>query len=121
MTIIEVYSRQYRWRSWPTVIDSLPSLEGQLVLDLGCGIGDLAADLSARGARIIGVDIDKQVIDYANKRNLLNAEFRQSDSRAFCEPYLHVDGIWSSFTAAYSQRHPTRLRSGSNFCDLAAG
>lgn len=71
------------------------------MLDLGCGIGDLAADLSARGATIVGVDINEEVIAYANNRHIPNAEFRQSDLRTFRDPHLCVDGIWSSFTAAY--------------------
>lgn len=57
--IIEAYSQQYQWRSWSMAFDALPSLEGQVVLDLGCGIGDLSSDLTARGARVIGVDISE--------------------------------------------------------------
>src|SRR5262245_58063128 len=59
VSITEEYSRQYAWRSWPTILDALPDVHGQLVLDLGSGIGDLAADLAARGAHVIGFDINE--------------------------------------------------------------
>jgi len=101
LTIIDVYSQQYHWRSWPIILDVLPELDGQAVLDLGCEIGDLAADLSARGASIVGVDVNEEVIAYANSRHIRNAIFRKSDVRTFRDPSLLVDGIWSSFTAAY--------------------
>lgn len=101
MSIVEDYSRQYRWRAWPTILDALPAVDGQLVLDLGSGIGDLAADLAARGARVIGLDINEEFVTFATQRRIKNAEFRVADLRTFFEPSLRVDGIWSSFTAAY--------------------
>jgi SAM-dependent methyltransferase len=101
MSIIEDYSRQYNWRSWPTILDALPDLKGQLVLDLGCGVGDLAADLAARGAHVIGLDVNEELIAFANGRNITNAEFRKADLRELSDASLRVDGIWSSFTAAY--------------------
>lgn len=70
-------------------------------MDLGCGIGDLAADLSTRGASIVGVDINEELIAYAINRHIANAEFRRSDLQTFRDPSLCVDGIWSSFAAAY--------------------
>lgn len=101
MNIVESYSRQYRWRAWPIILDALPDLDGQRVLDLGCGIGDLAADISARGAHVIGLDINSELVAFASARNIPNAEFRVADLRRLHEPSLRVDGIWSSFTAAY--------------------
>lgn len=101
MTIIDVYSQQYAWRSWPTILAALPDLNGQSVLDLGCGVGDLAVDLAARGASVIGVDVNEELVTHAIKRHIPNAEFRQSDLRTFRDSSLCVDGIWSSFTVAY--------------------
>lgn len=101
MGIIEEYSRQYSWRSWATVLDALPPLEGRLVLDLGCGIGDLAAALSERGARVTGVDLNEELVGHARGRGIANAQFRTGDLRSFHDPGLRADGIWSSFTAAY--------------------
>lgn len=101
MCITEMYSRQYHWRSWPTIIDMLPVVEGQLVLDIGCGVGDLAADLAARGAHVVGLDINEELVAFATGRRIKNAEFRVADLREFSDSTLRADGIWSSFTAAY--------------------
>lgn len=100
-TIIDDYSRQYRWRSWPIVFDAMPNCAGQVVLDLGCGIGDLAVDLAMRGARVIGIDANEDFVQFARNRSIRNADFRAADLRSFTESNLQVDGIWSSFTAAY--------------------
>ena len=98
---IDDYSRQYDWRSWPIALDALPNIDGQTVLDLGCGIGDLASDLSMRGARVIAVDGNDDFLKFARSRSIKNAEFLTANLQSFSEPNLQVDGIWSSFTAAY--------------------
>jgi len=100
-TVIDDYSRQYRYRSWPLVFDAMPNCDGHTVLDLGCGIGDLAIDLALRGARVIGVDANEGFLQFARGRSIKNAEFRAADLRSMAELNLQVDGIWSSFTAAY--------------------
>ena len=67
------------------VFDALPPLAGQVVLDLGCAVGDQAALLAERGAYVIGIDG--------------NAEFREGEVRALDLDHP-AQGIWSSFTAA---------------------
>jgi len=81
-------------------MDRLPLLGGQVVLDLGCGVGDLAAQLVDRGAHVIGLDINEQLLEEAISKRLSNAEFRTHDLR---EPLdcVDVDGIWCSFVAAF--------------------
>lgn len=101
MTLVDRYARQLRWRSWSRILDSLPGLAESSVLDLGCGIGDVAAEFSARGASVIGIDINEEFVACASGRRIRNAEFRQADLRTFRDPSCHVDGIWSSFTAAF--------------------
>ena len=89
------------WRDWPALLDSLPSLNGQAVLDLGCGVGDLSSEFVARGTQVIGVDINEQFILEARSRSLPQAKFELADLRALPDFGIAVDGIWSSFTAAY--------------------
>ena len=95
------YKRQFGWRSWPTIFDALPSLAGQTVLDLGSAVGDQAAELVARGARVIGVDANEDLLLEARSRRLANAEFRKADLRTLTDLGAPVDGLWCSFTAAY--------------------
>ena len=39
--------------------------EGELILDLGCGTGDLANEINRSGAKIIGVDASEDMISQA--------------------------------------------------------
>jgi 2-polyprenyl-3-methyl-5-hydroxy-6-metoxy-1,4-benzoquinol methylase len=54
------YKRQYAWRSWKIILDTLPSIKGQTVLDLGCAVENQTAEFVARGARAIGVDANEE-------------------------------------------------------------
>lgn len=101
MTISDEYQRQFGWRDWNTVLDALPPLDGATVLDLGCGVGDLAAELVARGARVIGFDLNEELLDAARARGLPRSEFRKGDLRSLPELEEPVDGLWCSFAAAY--------------------
>lgn len=101
MSLSKEYQRQYQWRAWPTVFEALPSLPGQTIFDLGCGIGDLAAALAARGARVVGFDGNEELLREARSRQLTDAEFRRADLRSFGDPGCTADGIWCSFVAAY--------------------
>jgi SAM-dependent methyltransferase len=101
MSLSSEYKRQVVWRDWPRIFDALPALRGQTILDLGCGVGDQAAELVRRGARVIGVDLNEDLLREARERQLANAEFRLGDLRAPLHLGSTVDGLWSSFSAAY--------------------
>ena len=109
MSLSSEYKHQFVWRDWPTVFNALPSLHGQTLLDLGCGVGDLAAEFVARGARVIGVDMNEELLREARSRQLPNAEFRMDDLRMLPDFGIAADGIWSSFAAAYFTDLPTTL------------
>jgi SAM-dependent methyltransferase len=101
MSLISDYKRQFLWRDWPAVFDALPSLYGQSVLDLGSGVGDLAAEFVTRGAQVIGVDVNEEFVREARSRGLSRAKFELGDLRALADFGIAVDGVWSSFSAAY--------------------
>jgi SAM-dependent methyltransferase len=98
---VDDYRRQFAWRDWPKIFAALPSLEGRTVLDLGCGPGDQAAELAARGARIVGIDLNEEFLHAARTRGIPGAEFRAGDLREPLDVGRPASGIWSSFTAAY--------------------
>ena len=102
MSYIEHYKNQYRWRSWETVYDLLPDMHGQTVLDLGCGVGDQAADFIAQGAYVIGVDMSEAMLREARSKCPENARFIQCDFQNLPDLGVKADGIWCSFAAAYS-------------------
>lgn len=99
MTLSDEYQQQYRWRPWPHVFAALPPIAGKTVLDLGCAIGQQAAELDARGARVIGVDSSAELLAVA-RQQVPEAIFLQGDLAALSLE-LTVDGIWSSFVPAY--------------------
>lgn len=79
-------------------------MPGQLVLDLGCGVGDVAELLVERGAQVVGLDLNEESLAAARSRGLARAEFRAKDLRALPAPEQlvgAVDGLWSGFSLAY--------------------
>lgn len=119
MSLSDEYKRQYQWRDWPAVLDALPPIQGSTIFDIGCGVGDLAAALVARGARVIGFDANEELLCVARSRKLRNAEFRRIDLRAFGDPGCSSDGVWCSFTAAYFPNLSSALKLWTR--NLAAG
>lgn len=101
MGLASDYRHQLAWRDWRTALDALPPLAGQIVLDLGCGVGDQAAALVARGARVIGFDLNEELLAEARSRALANAVFRRGDLAELPDLGIAVDGVWCSFAAAY--------------------
>ena len=83
----------------------LPIESGQVVLDLGCAIGEQSAMLTQRGAHVIGIDKNPELLEVARKRQLKNSQFLHGNlaSPDTIDVPL-VDGIWSSFAAAYFPR-----------------
>ena len=64
---------------------AIPAKAGELVLDLGCGVGAVSLCLHARisGLTIIGLDVQKPLVDLARRNSALNN----------CGDYLHfLDG-----------------------------
>ncbi len=101
MSLADEYARQKSWRPWPEIYATLPPIDGQAVLDLGCNVGDQAAELAARGARVIGIDANEELLGHARSRGIPEAEFRRVDLGTGGELGVVADGIWSSFLPAF--------------------
>ena len=56
----------------------LRAVQGALVVDVGCGAGRAVAELADQGVRVIGIDINDQMIALARER-WPHAEFRSGD------------------------------------------
>jgi len=59
----------------PALISLLPEVDGSVVLDLGCGHGDLCRYLLSRGAQsVLGIDVSSEMIkrarSYPNQENV---------------------------------------------------
>lgn len=99
--LADEYARQDAWRRWDDALAMVPVSKGQRVLDLGCGVGQVAARLHQRGATVVGVDANTSLIEAARLRSP-EIRFVHGDVREI-EPLGlgRVDGIWASFVAAY--------------------
>jgi SAM-dependent methyltransferase len=99
------YERQARFRHWDRALAGLPLRPGARVLDLGCGLGQVAGRLRALGAEVIGVDQNAELLRAARTREpgivFEHLDLDQLEPTTFGP----VQGIWASFVAAY-------------FCDL---
>lgn len=61
--------REGRERMRAMLRDRLPAdLRGARVLDAGCGTGQMAVDLAARGAHVVAVDISPRLLSLARER-----------------------------------------------------
>jgi len=99
MSLVKEYHRQFPWRAWPQALALCPITRGQQVLDLGCGPGDLSAELAVRGVAVTGIDHDPELLAAARTR-APDVHFEQQDLSELTLP-TRFDGIWCSFTAAY--------------------
>ncbi len=111
MSIVEILSRQYRWRRWSDVYPYLGDISGAKVVDLGCGIGDQARDLSRLGAHVFGVDGNQDAIDHAKSRGIARAQFVCCNITDIEDSELKSHGVWASFIAAYFPRFDVLTRS----------
>ncbi|GAB2907467.1 class I SAM-dependent methyltransferase [Streptomyces mayteni] len=73
---------------------------GAAIADLGCGPGQVAAWLAARGARTVGVDLSSRMVALGRER-YPGVEFREGDLRALPAE----DGEFGAAVALYSLIH----------------
>ena len=64
----------------PAVIKIIGYVKNKVILDMGCGFGDHSKRLSQNGARkIIGFDISKELVRFANEQKIQNCKFEFGD------------------------------------------
>src|SRR4029453_17445393 len=76
------------------LLDWLNPQPGEIVLDLGCGTGELAAKIAGTGATVIGIDSDPAMIEAARQR-LPGADLRVADAHDFTVEQP-VDAVFSN-------------------------
>ncbi len=104
MSLVDLYRQQYPWRPWARIHALLGDLSGQTVLDLGCGVGDQAADLARLGADVVGVERNEALVDAARARSIPRARFLCEDITSAALDGLRAHGIWLAFTVAHFPR-----------------
>jgi SAM-dependent methyltransferase len=80
---------------------------GSRVLDIGCGAGDDAIALQARGVHVTGIDASPEMVRIARERGIDASVRRAEDIDNLDGPF---DGILSNFGALNCVQNPADLR-----------
>jgi trans-aconitate 2-methyltransferase len=91
-----IYQSQHSfvWQLGKGPLELLAAKAGERVLDLGCGTGQLTAEIAAAGAEVEGIDQSPEMVSQA-RLNFPHLRFTVGDARAFTvdEP---VDAVFSN-------------------------
>jgi len=82
------------WRFGANLIESLNPQPGERILDLGCGTGQLTAEIARSGATVIGLDKSEEMVTAARK-NYPDLEFIADDAASFRLPQP-LDAVFSN-------------------------
>ena len=115
---------RYRYYAWfvPSLATDVVALlnvqPDEEILDLGCGEGSLSEELVAKGAKLVGVDIDSAFLEAAHSRGV---RVRHMDFEAlefeneFDAVFSHAALQWMRNPAAVVQGAHRALRPGGRF------
>ncbi len=70
------------WKAGAGVFDLLDPKPGERILDLGCGTGQLTAQIAERGAEVVGLDSSPAMVAQA-RQNYPKMKFMLADARTF--------------------------------------
>src|SRR5215471_6293326 len=91
----ELYDSKHAfvWEKARGLVEWLAPQDGERILDIGCGTGQLSAEIAASGALVVGVDRSPDMVDEARKkfpglrfevRDARALEFREEFDAVFC-------------------------------------
>lgn len=88
----EVYAKnnQYQLTNNEELLRNVNYCEAKTVLDIGCGTGETTLQIAKnmKNGKVIGIDISKDMLGYAQKYNSAdNIEYIHSDAETFKLPY----------------------------------
>jgi SAM-dependent methyltransferase len=84
----------YVWKFGEDLIELLDPQPGERIVDLGCGSGQLAARIAAKGATVIGIDASGEMIGEA-RRNFPGIDFRVGNAESF-QVEARADAVFSN-------------------------
>jgi len=100
-----------QWKWGLRVLDRLAPVEGERILDLGCGTGRLTSEISMRapGVTVTGADRSMPMLSKAHEHLGSTATFAQADGTAL--PFRPVfDAVFSTATFHWIHDHDTLFR-----------
>jgi SAM-dependent methyltransferase len=104
----EHIARQLLSAAAATIAEATP-VEGERVLDVGCGTGNAALLAAERGARVTGIDPAQRLLDVAAgeaRRRGLAAAFLSGDAASLPLPDRSIDVVVSVFGVIFAPEPP---------------
>ena len=95
----------HRWRS--RAADLAGAGPGSRVLDVATGTGDLAVELSSRGAEVVGMDFSERMLELAREK-APGIAFEAGDAQALS----YADASFDAATVGFGARNFGDLRQG---------
>jgi SAM-dependent methyltransferase len=90
-------SHSFVWKFGRDLLELLAPQPGERILDVGCGTGQLTADIAGSGARTQGIDKSASMIEQA-RRNFPDLRFEQADVTALPFQGEEFDAVFSNAT-----------------------
>jgi SAM-dependent methyltransferase len=107
---VDLYQKHsFVFKYGSSLVDILDPQPGEVILDVGCGSGQLTEEISKRGAKAIGFDADASMVERC-VQEISNVEFVCADAANFVLPDP-VDAIFSN-----AALHWVRLAEDAVFC-----
>lgn len=94
------------WKFGSSVIELLAPKSGERILDIGCGTGQLTAQIAESGASVVGIDHSPAMIEQA-RQMFPSIEFQQADARSYSADQS-FDGVFSN-AALHWIREPSQV------------
>jgi ubiquinone/menaquinone biosynthesis methyltransferase len=96
ITVVLSYGQDRRWKRRLISLAAIRS--GQRALDLACGTGDIAFELSRRGAHTAGLDVTTRMLQIANRKDPgASVAFVAGDMMALPFKDRHFDVVTSGY------------------------
>ncbi|MCP4762448.1 MAG: class I SAM-dependent methyltransferase [archaeon] len=109
MNLEKEYENQQKWRYWEQYLEHIPYNENDIVVDLGCSVGNVSRLFSKRVKKVIGVDLNRDFIDYCKAKSQQNEKFIYCDISNFDVNLVdQLSGVWASFSLSYL-KHPSKV------------
>jgi SAM-dependent methyltransferase len=96
----------------PAIMELAGNVRGKRVIDVGCAAGALSEALVEAGARVLGIDVSRAMVEIAERRLAGRAEFRAADIGKPIDfvPTGSVDVITASLVMHYLEDWGPALR-----------